>query len=114
MKNFAKGLVVVGALIGAGVTGLSAAGAMTLAPVSAPSSSESTPIETVGWRCGPGWHVTPSGRCVPNRGGYYRPGYRGPGYGGPRPGGPHPGGPGPGGPRPGGPHPGGPGPGGPG
>jgi hypothetical protein len=97
MKSFAKGLVVVGALFGADATGLSAANAMTLAPVAAPSSSQSTPIETVGWRCGPGGHINPWGRCVPNHGGY-RPGYGGPGYGGPgyghrRPPPPHPMGP---------------------
>ncbi|HYA79603.1 MAG TPA: hypothetical protein VED87_01570 [Methylocystis sp.] len=27
----------------------------------------SAAVETVGWRCGPGWHVNPWGRCVPNR-----------------------------------------------
>jgi hypothetical protein len=26
-----------------------------------------SPVQTVGWRCGPGWHVNPWGRCVPNR-----------------------------------------------
>jgi hypothetical protein len=75
MKFFAKGLIVAGALFGASLAGAATAGAMTIAPppgIQAPAA----PIETVGWRCGPGWHVNPWGRCVPNGygyGGYYAP-----------------------------------------
>ncbi|TGP51163.1 hypothetical protein EN873_21075 [bacterium M00.F.Ca.ET.230.01.1.1] len=31
------------------------------------------PIETVGWRCGPGWHMNRWGRCVPNGRRFIRP-----------------------------------------
>lgn len=66
MKNLVKGLVIAGALLGAGLAGIGAASAMPLAPpAGAPAAS--APIETIGWRCGPGWHVNPWGRCVPNR-----------------------------------------------
>jgi hypothetical protein len=34
-------------------------------PMAKPSASP-LPIETVGWRCGPGWHMNRWGRCVPN------------------------------------------------
>ncbi len=80
MRNLVKGLIVAGALFGAGLVGGGAANAMPIAPaVGAQAAQVATaPIETVGWRCGPGWHVNPWGRCVPNR--YYGYGY---GYGRP-------------------------------
>jgi hypothetical protein len=75
MKFFVKSLVVAGALFGASLVGVEAASAMPVAPYDGVSAA-SAPIETVGWRCGPGWHVNPWGRCVPNGGYYGRPVYR--------------------------------------
>jgi hypothetical protein len=80
MKFFAKGLIVAGALFGASLIGAEAAGAMPIAP-DAGAQAAGAPIETIGWRCGPGWHVNPWGRCVPGGYGY---GYGG-GYYAPRP-----------------------------
>ncbi len=40
-----------------------AAQAMPTAPIHAPGGV----VTEVGWRCGPGRHVTPRGYCVPNR-----------------------------------------------
>lgn len=38
-------------------------------PAAAPASTSPAPlVQDIGWRCGPGWHVNPWGRCVPNRG----------------------------------------------
>jgi Spy/CpxP family protein refolding chaperone len=68
MKSTAKKLVLAAALIGATLTGAEQASAMPLASVS--GVSQSAPIEHIGWRCGPGWHANPWGRCVPNRGGF--------------------------------------------
>jgi hypothetical protein len=82
MKFFAKGLIVAGSLFGASLIGAATAGAMPIAP-DAGAHATGAPIETVGWRCGPGWHVNPWGRCVPNGYGYGG-GYGG-GYYGPRP-----------------------------
>ncbi|MGO8739372.1 GCG_CRPN prefix-to-repeats domain-containing protein [Rhodoblastus sp.] len=48
---------------------------LPIAPAVA-AQTATAPVETVGWRCGPGWHVNPWGRCVPNRRVYYRPYYR--------------------------------------
>ncbi|MFK0690094.1 GCG_CRPN prefix-to-repeats domain-containing protein [Mesorhizobium sp. IMUNJ 23033] len=31
------------------------------------------PIENVGWRCGPGWHMNRWGNCVPNHPVFVRP-----------------------------------------
>ena len=36
-------------------------------PVTQGDEVASAAVETVGWRCGPGWHMNPWGRCVPNR-----------------------------------------------
>jgi hypothetical protein len=72
MKIFLKGLVVSGALFGASLAGADAVSAMPVAPYDGAPAAATAPIETIGWRCGPGWHVNPWGRCVPN-GGYYRP-----------------------------------------
>jgi hypothetical protein len=76
MKLFAKGLIVAGALFGASLVGAATASAMPIAP-DAGGQAAGAPIEAVGWRCGPGWHVNPWGRCVPNGygygGGYYAP-----------------------------------------
>ena len=74
MKFFVKSLVVAGAVFGASLVGVEAASAMPVAPYDV--SAASAPIVTVGWRCGPGWHVNPWGRCVPNGGYYGRPVYR--------------------------------------
>ncbi|MCI4680015.1 hypothetical protein K9U39_11535 [Rhodoblastus acidophilus] len=93
MHIFAKCLVVAGALFGASLIGTGAASAMPIAPDGGAHTS-TAPIETVGWRCGPGWHINPWGRCVPNRRvyygapvyrpyGVYRPYYRRPYYGHP-------------------------------
>jgi hypothetical protein len=68
MKSVTKKILAAAALIGAPLTGVEKAGAMPPANVS--GVSQSAPIEHVGWRCGPGWHANPWGRCVPNRGGW--------------------------------------------
>ncbi|PBB98073.1 MULTISPECIES: hypothetical protein [unclassified Mesorhizobium] len=47
------------------------AGAQAM-PMAKPSAAP-LPIETVGWRCGPGWHVNHWGRCVPNGRRFIRP-----------------------------------------
>ncbi|MFY9658882.1 MAG: hypothetical protein WAK01_20245 [Methylocystis sp.] len=46
------------------VAGATAAQAMPLA--SSDSNGGVSPIQQVGWRCGPGWHMDGWGRCVPN------------------------------------------------
>ena len=59
---------------GAALAGIAQASAMPVGPATAGTS-----IEQVGWRCGPGRHVTRWGRCVLNRPvyrPYYRPYYR--------------------------------------
>ncbi|CDX26211.1 conserved exported hypothetical protein [Mesorhizobium sp. ORS 3324] len=50
--------------LAAGTLLLSAAGSQAM-PMAKPSAAP-LPVETVGWRCGPGWHVNRWGRCVPN------------------------------------------------
>lgn len=62
--------------LAAGTLALSAAGAQAM-PLVKPSAAP-LPIETVGWRCGPGWHINGWGRCVPNRRVYRAYGYYGP------------------------------------
>ena len=47
------------------VAGATAAQAVPLA--SSGSIGVASPIQQVGWRCGPGWRVDGWGRCVPNR-----------------------------------------------
>jgi hypothetical protein len=81
MKRIVKGLIVAAALFGASLAGVESASALPLASPAIAVKSDAAPIETVGWRCGPGWHVNPWGRCVPNGYGYGRP-Y---GFYGPRP-----------------------------
>jgi hypothetical protein len=71
MKRIVKGLIVAAALFGASLAGVESASALPVANPAIAADSAAAPIETVGWRCGPGWHVNPWGRCVPN--GYYRP-----------------------------------------
>ena len=66
MKSNLRKLVLAAALAGAGVAGAQEASAMTL-PAQA---GVSTPIQQAGWACGPGWHLNPWGRCVPNRWGW--------------------------------------------
>ncbi|WP_435528422.1 GCG_CRPN prefix-to-repeats domain-containing protein [Mesorhizobium shangrilense] len=64
----------------AGTLMLSSVGSQAL-PMAKPSAAP-LPIESVGWRCGPGWHVNRWGNCVPNHRvivrpyRYYHPGYR--------------------------------------
>jgi hypothetical protein len=72
MKSTAKKLVLAAALIGACLTGAEQASALPLAQTGATAAgvSQAAPIEHVGWRCGPGWHANPWGRCVPNSGGW--------------------------------------------
>jgi len=66
-----------------------AAMAMPIAPLVDGASAPLT--QEAGWRCGPGWHADPWGRCVPHRRppppAYGpRPGYHPPTAYGPRPG----------------------------
>lgn len=46
--------------------GLSIASAQAM-PVSSLGDGVAPAVQTVGWRCGPGWHINPWGRCVPSR-----------------------------------------------
>jgi hypothetical protein len=73
MKSSSK--FIAASLIGLGglVATVGASSAMTFAPAT-PASSPL--VQDVRWGCGPGWHPTPWGRCVPNRRVSY--------YGGPR------------------------------
>ncbi|TPI22682.1 hypothetical protein [Mesorhizobium sp. B4-1-1] len=50
--------------LAAGTLLLSGAGSRAM-PMVKPSAA-SLPIETVGWRCGPGWHMNHWHNCVPN------------------------------------------------
>jgi hypothetical protein len=77
MNLTAKSFVLAAALFGVGVAGAGQASAAPIAP-SAGIADNSAPIIEAGWRCGPGWHVNPWGRCVPNGYGY---GYARPYYG---------------------------------
>ncbi|SFN76347.1 hypothetical protein SAMN03159463_00504 [Mesorhizobium sp. NFR06] len=54
----------------AGTLMLSSLGSQAM-PMAKPSAT--SPIETVGWRCGPGWHVNRWGKCVPNGRRFIRP-----------------------------------------
>jgi Spy/CpxP family protein refolding chaperone len=57
-------MVMAAAVVGASLLAIESASAMPIAPGEAGSASL---VQDVGWRCGPGWHVNPWGRCVPNR-----------------------------------------------
>ena len=61
----------------AGLLALGAAGVSTASsamPVAPPAQTQlASPLEEIGWRCGPRAHVNRWGRCVPNRRAYYRP-----------------------------------------
>lgn len=47
--------------------GLGVASAQAM-PISSLSDKVEPTVQTVGWRCGgPGFHMNPWGRCVPNR-----------------------------------------------
>lgn len=50
--------------VAAGTLMLSSIGSQAL-PVAKPSAAP-LQAESVGWRCGPGWHMNPWRRCVPN------------------------------------------------
>ncbi len=64
MKFATKTIFLAAALLGASLVGAETAGAMPVAPVT--GAAQNAPIEQAGWRCGPGWHANPWGRCVPN------------------------------------------------
>ena len=51
--------------LAAGTLVLSATGSQAM-PMAKPGAA-AIPIEAVGWRCGPGWHVNRWGNCVPSR-----------------------------------------------
>ncbi|WP_146172532.1 GCG_CRPN prefix-to-repeats domain-containing protein [Mesorhizobium helmanticense] len=51
--------------LAAGTLMLSSTGSQAM-PVARPGAAQ-IPVETVGWRCGPGWHINNWGNCVPNR-----------------------------------------------
>ncbi len=57
--------LIAAAVLGTSFIGLEQANAMPIVPGVAAHAS-SLPVEQTGWRCGPGWHVNPWGRCVPN------------------------------------------------
>ena len=64
MKTSIKFVLAATAFAGTSLAAIEAASAMPVAPM----QKESSPLlQDVGWRCGPGWHVNPWGRCVPNR-----------------------------------------------
>ena len=46
------------------LSGIAASAAQAM-PVPAVAAGQ-TPVVTVDYACGPGWHITPRGRCVPN------------------------------------------------
>jgi len=49
------------------LAGVEAPAAMAL-PVAPLADGAAAPLtQEVGWRCGPGWHADPWGRCVPHR-----------------------------------------------
>ncbi|QKC60953.1 hypothetical protein EFV37_00435 [Mesorhizobium loti] len=48
----------------AGALMLSSVGSQAL-PMAKPNAAP-LPMESVGWRCGPGWHLNRWGNCVPN------------------------------------------------
>ncbi len=73
MKSNLKKIVLAAALATASLVGAQEASAMTLP---ANQAGVSAPIQQVGWRCGPGWHANPWGRCVPNGRPMYRRHYR--------------------------------------
>ncbi|WP_246694314.1 hypothetical protein [Mesorhizobium sp. M2E.F.Ca.ET.209.01.1.1] len=50
--------------LAAGTLMLAAADSQAM-PLVKPSAAQ-LPVESVGWRCGPGWHMNRWGRCVPN------------------------------------------------
>ncbi|MBZ9769623.1 hypothetical protein LB526_22940 [Mesorhizobium sp. CA6] len=55
----------------AGTLMLSSVGSQAM-PMARPDAAP-LPIESVGWRCGPGWHVNRWGNCVPNGRRFIRP-----------------------------------------
>lgn len=57
--------------VAAGTLILSAGGSQAM-PMATPNAAP-PPVETVGWRCGPGWHLNRWGNCVPNRRVFVRP-----------------------------------------
>ena len=74
MRITVRNILVSGALLGASLVGAEQASAMPIVPSVAAASH--LQIEQAGWRCGPGWHVNPWGRCVPARRWGPRPMYR--------------------------------------
>jgi len=71
MKSFSKTLFAVSLALAGSFAAAEASIALPLAPRSQVSAI--SPVQHIGWRCGPGWHVNGWGRCVPNRPrGYWR------------------------------------------
>lgn len=64
MKTSIKLVLAATAFAGTSLVAIESASAMPIAPMQKESSLL---LQDVGWRCGPGWHVNPWGRCVPNR-----------------------------------------------
>jgi len=64
-KHILSATLIAGTLIGS--AGISSAMPMVQPDVAA------SPVQAVGWRCGPGWHMNRWGTCVHNRPVYYRP-----------------------------------------
>jgi hypothetical protein len=56
------------AFVAVNVATVATSSAMPIA--SQPESGASALVQDVGYWCGPGWHVNPWGRCVPNHWGY--------------------------------------------
>jgi hypothetical protein len=84
MMSSLKVVCAAATFVGANIATVATSSAMPISPE--PQMTASTLVQQAGWRCGPGWHVNPWGRCVPNRWGYgprwrYGWGYRR--YGGP-------------------------------
>ncbi len=65
MKISSKILFAAALALSGSVAAIETADAM---PLTQPSQIGATaPVQDIGWRCGPGRHVNPWGRCVPNR-----------------------------------------------
>lgn len=73
MKSSVKLIMAAATFVSASFVAIESASAM---PLASPEASASSLVQNVGWRCGPGWHVNPWGRCVPNRRWGYGPRYR--------------------------------------
>jgi len=54
-------------LIAAAITVAGATASQAMPFASSDSFGVASPVQQIGWRCGPGWHMDGWGRCVPNR-----------------------------------------------